>query len=285
MSIVVTGATGHLGRLTVEALLARGVEAEQIVAVGRNAARLAELAVRGVTVRRADYTDPASLKEAFVGAERALLISGSEPGQRIPQHRNVVDAAKDAGVDLIAYTSVLRADTTPLLLTADHKATEEYIRESGLPFVLLRNSWYIENYTSQIPAALENGVIIGAAGEGRISGATRGDYAAATTAALTDDAHAGQVFELGGDQDFTMAEYAAVLSDASGKTVVYQDLPTDEYVKTLVGFGLPEAAAEVYADADAGVARGDLFVETGDLSRLIGRPTTSMADAVAAALN
>lgn len=285
MSIVVTGATGHLGRLAVETLLARGVAAEQIVAVGRNAQRLAELAVGGVTVRRADYADPASLKEAFVGADKALLVSGSEAGQRIQQHRNVVDAATEAGVDLIAYTSVLRAETTPLLLAADHKATEEYIRESDLPFVFLRNSWYIENYTSQIPTALENGVIIGAAGEGRISGATRRDFAAAAAAALTDDAHADQVFELGGDHVFTMAEYAAVLSDASGRTVVYQDLPRDEYAETLVGFGLPEKAAEMYADADAGVARGDLFVETGDLSRLIGGPTTSLSDAVAAALN
>ena len=143
----------------------------------------------------------------------------------------------------------------------------------------------MENYTSQIPAALENGVIIGAAGEGRLSGATRADYAAAAAAVLTDDAHAGQVFELGGDEAFTMAEYAAVLSAASGKSVVYEDMPTDQYAKTLVGFGLPEAAAAVYADADAGVGRGDLFVDTGDLSRLIGRPTTPLADAVAAALN
>jgi NAD(P)H dehydrogenase (quinone) len=253
--------------------------------VGRNAEKLAELAVRGIAVHRADYTDPASLKEAFGGADKVLLVSGSELGQRIRQHRNVVDAANEAGVDLIAYTSILRSDSTPLLLAAEHRATEEYIRGSGLPFVFLRDSWYMENYTSQIPAALENGVIIGAAGEGRISGATRADYAAAAAAVVTDDAHAGQVFELGGDEAFTMPEYAAVLSAASGKSVIYQDLSEDEYAKTLVGFGLSEPAAAVYANADTGVAHGDLFVDTGDLSRLIGRPTTSMADAVAAALN
>jgi len=285
MSIVVTGATGHLGRLAVESLLDRGIPGEHIVAIGRSIEKLADLPDRGVNVRRGDYNDPASLKDAFAGAEKILLVSSNEVGQRVQQHRNVVDAAAEAGVRLVAYTSIPKAETTPLLLAADHKATEAYIRESGIPFVFLRNAWYIENYTEQIQVALENGAFLGAAGDGRVSAATRADYAAAAAAVLTEEGHAGTVYELGGDHAFTMAEYAAVLSEQSGKTIIYRDLPAGEYAKALAGFGLPAPIAEVLADGDAGVARGDLLVETGDLSRLIGRPTTPLADVVSAALN
>jgi len=280
MSIVVTGATGHLGRLAVEALLARDVPAGQVVAAGRDPDRLADLADRGVVVRRGDYNDRASLKEALVGADRLLLVSSSEVGSRIPQHRNVVDAALDAGVGLIAYTSVLRADSTAMLLAEEHQATEEYIRASGLPFALLRNSWYAENYTAQIPVALDNGVILGAAGQGRVSAATRADYAEAAAVVASGDGHAGAVYELGGDEAFTLTEYAALLAEKSGRAVTYRDLSVADYVSTLVGVGLPEGVAQVYADADAGLARGDLFVDSGDLSRLIGRPTTSIGDAI-----
>jgi NAD(P)H dehydrogenase (quinone) len=285
MSFVVTGATGHLGGLAVQALLDRGVPADQVIATGRDATKLAELRSLGVGVRQADYSDPASLKQAFAGADKLLFVSSSEVGQRVDQHSNVVAAARDAGMNLVVYTSIVRADSSPLLLAAEHRATEQVIVEAGLPYVFLRNSWYLDNYTSQIPSTLDRGVITGAAGDGRISAASRADYAEAAAAVLTTDVSAGSVYELGGDQAFTMTEYAAALSERSGRPVAYQDLPTADYAASLTAVGLPAAAAEVYADGDAGVARGDLFVDTGDLHRLIGRPTTTLAEAIATVLS
>jgi NAD(P)H dehydrogenase (quinone) len=284
MTIVVTGATGHLGRFAVESLLTRGVPAAEIVATGRNVGALADLAARGVTVRHADYTDPGSLKEAFAGAGRLLLVSGSETGQRVVQHRNAVDAARDAGVSLIAYTSAPKANDTALLLAAEHKATEEYIVASGLPYAFLRNSWYIENWSAQIATQIGHGAVLGAAGEGRVSGATREDYGVAAAAVLATDGHEGRTYELGGDHAFTLAEYAAEVSRQSGAPVAYTDLPVDAYTQTLIGFGLPEPVAVVLADADAGIARGDLLSDSGDLRRLLGRPTTTLAEAVGQAL-
>jgi NAD(P)H dehydrogenase (quinone) len=284
MTIVVTGATGQLGRLAVESLLTRGVPAADIVATGRDTAKLADLAERGVTVKQADYTDPGSLKEAFAGADRVLLVSSSEMGQRVPQHRNAVDAAKEAGVALLAYTSAPKADDTELQLAAEHKATEEYIRASGVPFVFLRNSWYIENWTGQLAAQLEHGALRGSAGEGRVSGATRRDYAEAAAAVVAGEGHEGKVYELGGDVAFTLADYAAEVSKQSGRTVVYTDLPVEAYTETLIGFGLPAPVAAIIADSDLGIVRGDLLSDSGDLGRLIGRPTTPLAAAIADAL-
>jgi NAD(P)H dehydrogenase (quinone) len=284
MSIVVTGATGHLGRLVVEALLERGVPAGEIVAAGRSTDKIADLAGGGVQVRRIDFADPATLTEAFAGAERVLLVSSSEVGQRAAQHRNAIDAAREAGVTLLAYTSIARADTTTMLLAAEHKATEEYLRESGVPFTLLRNGWYLENYTAQLPVTLEHGAILGSAGDGKVSAATRADYAAAAAAVLAGEGHAGQVYELGADQPFTLPELAAEITRQTGTEVVYRDLPVEEYTEVLVGAGLPDQAAAVFADSDLGIARGELLVESGDLSRLADRPTTSLTDGLAAAL-
>lgn len=280
MSIVVTGATGHLGRLVVEALLDRGVPAAGIVATGRDTARITDLADRGVTVRHADFDDPASLKDAFAGAGKLLLVSAAEVGRRIPQHRNAVDAAREAGVGLLAYTSAPKADRTPLKLAAEHRATEEYIRSCGVPFVLLRNCWYLEVYTAQIPTQLEHGAVTGAAGDGRFSPAARADYAEAAAAVLAGGDHAGRVYELGGDTAITLADYAAELSRQAGREVVYRDLPVEAYASMLEGLGLPAPVAEVIADADAGIARGDLLSDDGTLRRLIGRPTTTLADAI-----
>ena len=279
MTILVTGASGHLGRLVVESLLERGVPAQDVVATARDLDSIADLAVQGVVVRRADYTDPASLKDAFAGVDKALLVSSSEIGQRAEQHRNVIDAAADAGVSLLAYTSIANADTTSMLLAGEHQETERYLRASGLPIALLRNSWYIENYTEQMAVALEHGAVFGAAGDGRVSAATRADYAAAAARVLTLDDQAGQVYELGGSP-FTLAEYAAELSTQAGRPVVYQDLPTDEFASVLVGAGLPEAMAAVYADSDRGLKAGDLFVDSGHLEHLIGRPSTPLAEAI-----
>ena len=285
MPIVVTGATGRLGRLVVEALLDRGVAAEHIVAAGRNTDKIKDLADRGVQVRAIDFNDPATLRAAFAGAEKALLVSGSEIGQRAAQHQNVIDAAGSTGVGLLAYTSIANADRTRMRLAADHRATETALRASGVPFALLRHGWYAENYTDQIGTYRQHGVVLGSAGAGRISAATRADYAAAAAAVLTADGQQGRVYELGGDQAFTMTELASEISNATGQDIAYQDLSVDEYTRVLVDAGLPEPAAALYADSDRAIAQGDLHVTSGDLSRLIGRPTTSLTDAVTAALS
>jgi NAD(P)H dehydrogenase (quinone) len=282
MSIVVTGATGHLGRLAVEFLLDRGVPAGQVVAAGRRVEKLVDLADRGVVVRSADYDDPASLRAAFAGAEKLLLVSGSEVGQRIAQHANAIAAAKDSGVGLVAYTSILKADTSSLLLAEEHRATEQALAASGIPYVFLRNSWYLENYTEQLAVYLEHG-IAGAAGTGRVSAATRADYAEAAAAVLVSEGHEGAVYELGGPS-FSMAELAAAVSAAVGRTVSYTDLPVEQFTAVLVGTGLPEAAAAVFADGDRGMAQGELLAEGNDLEKLIGRTPTSLADALAAAV-
>ncbi len=281
---LVTGASGHLGRLVVHALLERGVAAGDVVATARDTGAVTDLADLGVRTRRADYTDPASLQEAFAGVDRALLVSSSAVGERVAQHAHVIDAARDAGVELLAYTSITRADTSTMVLADEHRETERLLAESGLPTVLLRNSWYLENYTGQIATALEHGAVLGAAGDGRVSAATRADYADAAAAALVSEGQAGLVHELGGDTAFTLAEYAAALSAETGTEVVYRDLPAEELVTVLVGAGLPEAYAGVLADSDLGLARGELRTDSGDLSRLIGRPTTTVAEAIRAAL-
>ncbi|WP_239393532.1 SDR family oxidoreductase, partial [Frankia sp. CiP3] len=246
--ITVTGATGHLGRLVIEELLERGVPAGDVVAAVRGPEKAADLAARGVQVREADYTRPETLATALAGTDKLLLISSNEVGQRAAQHRNIVDAAVAAGVGLIAYTGILNADTTGLALATEHKATESIIRDSGLPFVFLRNGWYIENYTDNLAPALEHGVLLGAAGDGRIAGATRADFAAAAAAVLLGAGQAGAVYELGGDEPFTMTELAAEVSRQSGRTVVYQNLPAQEYTKALVDVGVPEAFASLLAD-------------------------------------
>ncbi len=292
MSVVVTGATGHLGRLVVENLLQRGIPARDITAAGRDTTKIKDLADRGVRVRAIDYDDPATLDDAFRGAARILLISASEVGQRVRQHGNAIDAAVRAGTGLLAYTSIANADTTTLRLAAEHQATEAALRASGLDYVLLRHSWYLENYTAQIPAILQQGSLAGSAGDGRVSAATRADYAAAAAAVLSSTVlgsdgqadGAGRVYELGGDQAFTLAEVAAEISAQAGQPVSYRDLPVEEYTRLLVSVGLPEPAAEIIADADGGLARGELYVGGGQLRQLIGRPTTTLRDAVAATL-
>ncbi|TWG94222.1 NAD(P)H dehydrogenase (quinone) [Nocardioides sp. J9] len=282
MSLVVTGATGHLGRLVVESLLARGVPADQVVAVGRDEERLAALADLGVTARRADYDDPAAVAAAVEGAEKVLLVSGSEVGQRVAQHLNVIDAAVAAGVQLLAYTSIPHADTSRLVLAAEHRATEEAIAASGLPHTFLRNSWYLENYTGQLDTYLEHGTVLGSAGDGKVSAATRADFAEAAAAALLID-EPKEVYELGGAA-FTLTDLAATVTEVTGTPVIYTDVPAEELTKVLVGAGLPEQYAAVIADGDLGLARGELHVDTADLEGLLGRPATSLADAIRAVL-
>lgn len=285
MSVVVTGATGQLGRLTVEALLRRGVPAADVVATGRDTAGIKDLADRGVEVRRADFADQDSLEAAFAGADKLLLISASVPvDERVANHRRAIDAALAAGVSLVAYTSTLRADTAATIIGATHRATEDYLRERRVPSVLLRNGWYLENYTGQLPLFLRNGAVIGAVGQGRVSAAARADYAEAAAVTLTTAGHAGAVYELGGDEAFTLAELATAISAAAGKQVTYTDLPADKLARVLTDAGLPAELADVLADADLGLSRGEMFTDAGDLRRLLGRPTTTLADAVAGAL-
>lgn len=283
MTIVITGATGQLGRHVLEALLERDVPAGDIVATGRSIEKLADFAARGVQVRAMDYADAASVAKTLKGAQKVLLISGSEVGQRVQQHRTVIEAAKAEGVELLAYTSIANADTTTMKLAVEHQETETMLQEAGVPFVLLRNSWYLENYTDQLPGTLAQGGFAGSAGEGVVSAASRADYAHAAAAVLVADDQAGKIYELGGDEPFTMAELAAEISAATGSEISYQDLPAQEYAGMLAGVGVPEAFAEILADSDLGIARGNLLVSTGDLKTLIGRPTTSMAEAVRSA--
>ena len=281
--IVVTGATGQLGRLTLHALL-RSVPAQEIVAAVRTPAKAQDLAALGVTVREADYTKPETLDAAFAGADKLLLISSNEIGQRAAQHRAAIDAARRAGVQLIAYTSVLNAGDSLLGLAGEHRETEAMLADSGLPFVLLRNGWYTENYTASLPTALAHGARIGAAGNGRISSAARVDYAEAAAAVLTREGQAGKVYELAGDASYTLVELAGEVAAQSGKPVVYQDMTEADYKAALIGVGLPEVVAALLSDSDAAAAKGALFDDGHQLSALIGRPTTPMAASVKAAL-
>ena len=285
MSVVVTGATGHLGRLVVESLLQRGVPAGEIIATGRSLDKIKDFADRGVRTVHADFNDPESLAAAFAGAQKVLLISSSDPGQRIPQHTNAIEAAKAAGVEQIIYTSAPYASTTAMILAADHAATEAALTASGVPFTVLRNSWYHENYTEALPTTLERGVIVGSAGDGRVSAASRLDYAEAAAAVLISDGHVGAVYELGGDIAYSYADLAAEITAQSGTAVAYQDIPVAEYEKMLADVvGLPAPVATMVADIDRAVSAGELETTSGDLSRLIGRPTTPLTAALKAAL-
>jgi NAD(P)H dehydrogenase (quinone) len=281
--IAITGATGQLGRLVIQNLL-NTVPASQIVAAVRSPEKAADLAALGVQVRQADYAQPATLDAAFQGVDKLLLISSSEVGQRAPQHAAVIAAAQKAGVKLLAYTSLLRADSSPLGLAAEHKETEAMLRASGLPHVLLRNGWYTENYTGSVPAALQYDAVMGSAKDGRIASAARADYAAAAAAVLTKEGQAGQVYELAGDNAYTLAELAAEIAKQSGKPVVYNDLPEADYKAALVQVGLPEGFAALLADSDVGASKGALFDDSHQLSQLIGRPTTPLAEVVKTAL-
>ena len=280
--ILVTGASGQLGRLVIASLLEK-TAASNIIAAVRNPDSVKDLAEKGVQVRQADYTDQNALVAAMQGVEKVLLISSSEVGQRTAQHNNVIHAAKQAGVSLIAYTSILNANTSPLILAEEHVATESLLAESGVPYVLLRNGWYSENYTMGVAGALEHGVV-GCAEDGKLSTATRADYAAAAAAVLVKNGQAGKVYELAGDNAFTLSEYAAAISKVSGKTVTYQNVPEAEYTKILVGAGLPEGFAAILANSEVGASKGGLFSDSKDLSTLIGRPTTSIEDSIKAAL-
>jgi len=281
--IAVTGANGQLGRLVIEGLL-EVVPAAQIVAGVRNLDNSGDLRALGVQVREADYDRPETLAAAFEGVEKLLLISAVIPGERVRQHTAAIDAARQAGVKLIAYTSILRADTSTLGLAAEHLATEAYLQDSGLDYVLLRNGWYLENTAAAIAPALANGALIGTAGVGRFASATRADYAGAAVAVLTRPGHANRTYELAGDHAFTMTEFAEEVSKQARQPIVYNDLSSSEYEAVLLGLGLPKMIVDVVIDSDVKARNGELASNSRDLSRLLGRPTTPVSEAVRTAL-
>ncbi len=284
MPVVVTGATGQLGRRVVTQLLAAGVPADQITAAGRRTEKLADLAEQGVRVAAIDFTEPETLTTAFAGADTVLLVSGSEVGQRVEQHRNAVEAAKAAGVARIVYTSAPQADTTPLVVAPEHKVTEEIIRASGLSFTFLRNGWYTENYVGDLQQAQVTGEIVAAVGQGRVASASRDDFAAAAVAVLRTEGHDGAVYELSGDVAWTFDDLAAAASELLGRPVAYRAVSSQERVAGLIAAGLDESTAGFVVALEENTRDGLLGSTSGDLSRLIGRPTTPLVDGLRAAL-
>ncbi|MGW3849501.1 SDR family oxidoreductase [Streptomyces fagopyri] len=282
MSIVVTGATGHLGRHVVEGLLEK-IPADQITAVVRDPAKAAGFAARGVRIAVADYNEPETFGTVFSAGDRVLLISGNEFDKgRVNQHQVVLDAAKAAGVALFVYTSAPGSLTAAL--ADDHRGTERAIADSGITYALLRNGWYNENYTENLAPVLEYGAVTQAAGEGRIAPAARADYAAAAVAVLTREGHENKTYELSGDTAWSFAEYAAEVAKQSGKEIVYNPVSVETFTGILAGAGLPEPLAAIIAGVDASIEKGELAAAGGDLSRLTGRPTTPIAESIAAAL-
>jgi NAD(P)H dehydrogenase (quinone) len=280
MTIGITGATGHLGRLVVQKLKTH-VPASDLVALVRSPAKAADL---GIAVREADYDRPDTLVRALKGIDTLMFISASEIGKRLAQHHNIIEAAKKAGVKRIVYTSLLHADNSPINLASEHLPTENEIKASGIPYTILRNGWYTENYTGSIGGALAGGAFIGSAGEGKVSSAARADYADAAVAAVTGTGHEGKTYELAGDTSWTLADLAAEISRQSGKSIPYRNLPEAEYAKALEGFGLPKPMASAIASWDTGASKGGLFDESHQLSKLIGHPTTPMPETVREAL-
>lgn len=276
MKIGVTGATGQLGRLVIEKLKEK-TSANNITALVRSPHKATDL---GVEVREFDYDQEETLSASLAGIDKLLLISGSEIGQRTRQHANVIEAAKNAGVKLMAYTSLLRADKSSLVLADEHVSTEDKLKQSGIPFVLLRHGWYTENYTSSLADVIALGTLYGSSADGKISSATREDFAESAATVLTTDGHEGEVYELAGDESFTMSEYAAEISHQTGKDIPYVNLPVEEYAQVLVKAGLPNEHARFFAGTHVSTEKGDLFDAGHQLSKLIGRPTTSLGKAI-----
>ncbi|MFH7807197.1 SDR family oxidoreductase [Acinetobacter sp. BSP-153] len=283
MKIAITGATGQLGSIVIEKLLLQ-TEANNIVALVRNPANATHLTAQNIEVREFDYDRPETLVPALSGIDKLLLISANEVGRRTPQHKAVIDAAKVAGVPYLAYTSLLRADTSPLGLAQEHRETEKLIQDSGLRYTFLRNNWYSENYLAGVAHTIEIGTLFGAAQDGRISSASRIDYAEAAAKVLTSTGHDNQTYELAGSQSFSLSELATLIGQAASKTINYQNLSAEEYTQGLTQAGLPAGLVEVIVDADIQTIQGAMYSDSQDLEQLIGRKTTNIQDAIKAAL-
>ncbi|MEV8338986.1 SDR family oxidoreductase [Leucobacter sp. NPDC077196] len=282
MTILITAASGALGHLVVESLIARGVEPSNIVAGARTPTKAASLAERGVAIVELDYDAPATIEAAFAGVDRVLLISGSEVGKRAAQHQAVIDAAVRAGVQQLAYTSLARVEQSSLTLAPEHLATERAIQASGLPATILRNDWYAENYAANIDQAAATGVLLSATQGGRVAAAARADYAEAAAVALIGDAHIGKTYELGGDP-VTYDEIAAAIGRVVGRDVVHQDVSAADFTAALESAGLDAGTIAFLVGLDAGIAAGDLDIEDPTLTQLIGRPATPLHEALRAA--
>ena len=282
MTILITGATGQLGRLVIDSLLERGAEPQSIVAGARDTAKASDLAARGIRVVELDYDSPATVKAAVDGVDSVLLISGSAVGQRVAQHQAVIDAAKEASVAKLVYTSAPKATTSDLVLAPEHKATEELIAASGIPSVILRNNWYTENYAGSLAQATESGVLAASVGEGRVASASRRDFADAAAVVLLEDGHTGSVYELGGDVAWDFADLAAAMTEVSGRPVEYQSLSTEQHAAALSEAGLDAGTVGFVTALDAGIRGGALADTDGTLARLIGRPTTPLAEGLRA---
>lgn len=283
MKIAITGATGQLGQLVIQSLL-KNTAAANIVALVRNESKAADLKAKGIELRLFDYDTPATLASALSGIDKLLLISANEVGRRTPQHKAVIDAAQQAGVPYIAYTSLLNADHSPLGLAQEHRETESLIKASGLQYTFLRNNWYSENYLAGVTHTVEIGTLYGAAGEGKISSAARADYAEAAAKVLTTSGHENKIYELAGSTSFTLADLASDIADVSGKEITYQNLSAEDYTQALTQAGLPAGLVDIIVDADIQTEKGALFSDSKDLEQLIGHPTTAIKEQVAAIL-
>lgn len=280
MKIAITGATGQLGRFAVAKLKER-TAAENLVALVRTPSKAVDL---GIEAREFDYSKPETLAESLKGIDALLLISSSEVGQRETQHKNVINAAKAVGVKWIVYTSLLHADTSSLSLAPEHLATEAALKSSGIAYTILRNGWYTENYTGSVPGAVQGGAFVGSAGDGKIASATREDLAETAAVVLTGEGHQGKVYELAGDEAYTLTDLAAEISRQTGKNIPYNNLSEADYAAVLITLGFPEGLAQAFAGWDTGASKGDLFDDSKQLSKLLGHPTTSLAVAVKQAL-
>lgn len=281
MKIAITGATGQLGKLVIDALLERGADPAQLIAIGRSEEKLAPLTGKGLETRVADYNVQPDLVSALEGVDKLLLISSSEVGQRVAQHENIINAAKQVDVSLIAYTSIANAMTGGMELAEEHIATERLLAGSGIGYVLLRNGWYIENYTDQLMGYLNSGVILGAAGEGKISAAARADFAEAAAAVLlSDEEQNGKIYELGSDKPFTLNQLAGAVGAAAGQDVAYQEVDPEQLKKIYADAGVPGPFAHILVDTDVRIREGALEVSTGDLAKLIGRAPASLGKVI-----
>ena len=283
MKIAITGATGQLGNLVIEQLL-QLTAAQNIVALVRKIDKAEHFKVQGIEPREFDYDRPETLVPALLGIDKLLLISANEIGRRTPQHQAVIDAAKVAGVPYLAYTSLLRADTSPLGLAQEHRETEKLIQDSGITYTFLRNNWYSENYLAGVAHAIEFGTLFGAAQDGRISSASRIDYAEAAAKVLTSTGHENKTYEMAGSESFSLSDLATFIGQAVNKDIIYQNLSAEEYTQGLTQAGLPAGLVDVIVDADIQTIQGAMYSDSKDLEQLIGHKTTSIQDAIKAAL-
>lgn len=284
-TLLVTGASGQLGRLVLDSLLASGKSPASIIATTRDTAKLADYAAKGVIVRLADFDDAASLDAAFAGADKVLIISTDaldQPGKRLAQHKAAVAAAKEAGAKHILYTSMPQPDDSLVTFAPDHLGTEEAIKATGIPYTILRDGWYAENLFMSLPHALETGSWYTSTGEGRIAHITRADTAAAIAGAVLKAGNESKTYTLTGTKSRTAEEIAAIVSAATGKPLKVVHVTDAQLAEGLKAAGLPEGFIPTIVSFDANTREGKIASVTSDAETLSGRKPTSFEDFVAA---